>query len=118
MFLSISILIVSLGIFMRGFLYYLASQLPMNKKLKQISFSKSENALEYTEENYFACKAYMIIGLIYSLFTLVLIITINSFITKFWLFFILITILTDLFINTLVHIKISINNYDKNNENK
>lgn len=114
MTLNIVIFMISLGIFMRGAMYYYCATMPMNDKTRKISFSKSKDALEYTEENHFASKAYMCLGLIHCLFTIVLLITFNSSINRTWFFmYVLFTLLMDLLIFTLVQVKVKLNKYDK-----
>lgn len=111
--MGLFLFIMSTGIFIRGFLYYLASKTSMNSKFRNFSISKSEDALEYTEENSLASKAYMTIGVIISLFTIILLITFYELVTNYWIVYIISILVIDLFVNVLVNIKINIDKYDK-----
>lgn len=111
--IGLILFLISTGIFMRGFLYYLASKLSMNSKFKNLSISKSEDALEYTEENVIGAKAYMTIGCIVSLFTIILLITFYDLVTMYWFMFIISILFIDLLTNVLVNVKLKIDKYDK-----
>lgn len=111
--IGIILLIISTGIFIRGLLFYIASKYPINSKFKTFSISKSENALEYTEENSFASKAYIFMGIVVFLFTLILLFTFKEFMFKYWIMYIMAIFLIDLLTNILVNIKIGLNKYDK-----
>lgn len=111
--LGVCLFLISMGIFMRGFLYYFASKMSMNSKFNKFSISKSEDALEYTEENVIGAKAYMTIGCIVSLFTIILLITFYDLVTRYWFMFIISILFIDLLTNVLVNIKLKIDKYDK-----
>lgn len=111
--IGIILLIISTGIFIRGLLIYIASKLSINSKAKTFSISKSENPLEYTEENSLASKAYMFIGIVVFIFSLILLITFKEFMIKYWIVYIMAIFLIDLLTNILIGVKIGLNKYDK-----
>lgn len=110
--MSFLILLIALGLFSRGVLLSLTAKTSMHGKLKVFSITKTNNALEYTEENMYASKAYLFIGVIVFLFTVILLLTFHNIVNKYALLYIISIFIIDVFINQLVKIKIKINKYD------
>lgn len=106
--IGICLFIISTGLFIRGLLYHLASITSMNSKFKIFSISNNEDPFDYTKENALAGKAYMIIGLIISLFTIVLLFTYYKEVTTHWMIYIFSIMFIDFFINMLIHIRIQL----------
>lgn len=130
--MSIFIVILSLGVSVRGILYYIASFKSITSKFSKLSITnnmvlsnnkklyinKTENAQEYADRNKIAGKAYIALGLAFSFIYLVITILFPSLLSNHYIISIFAIMITDYCINILVAIKLKIMEWDKNNLNK
>lgn len=106
----IFIIILSTGPLMRGILFFIISMFSKGNRLSFISISNSDDKEIYKKENRMASKAYIFIGTIFLLFTIVLSITYTEVLS---IFYIIPIILLDILIYALCIVKIGIERYDR-----
>lgn len=124
-YMNILVIFLSLGIVMRGVLYYIVSVKPMNSKFNYLSITKSaslknsisntENPQEYADNNKIAGKAYFYLGLILFFMYLVIVFLFPSFFRKHYLVYFFSIFILDYLINIVISIKLKINEWEKNN---
>lgn len=115
---NILVVLISLGIFIRGVLYFFVSINSKTSKWSKISITKINDSIKYFKYNRFACLAYMFIGGIVSVFILVISLILPDFISKYYCFVILAVFMVDYLIHILVNIKIKITEWDEDNQKK
>lgn len=112
------IILLSLGLAMRGFLYYLVSVNPIGSKFNKLSIIKTDNYLEYTRDNKIAFISYIVIGSIVTTFLIILNFISKDILLNHYFICVFIIFFTDFLINIIINIKIKITNWDEENNKK
>ena len=111
--MAFCVLIFSLGIMIKGLLYFLVASTSMKSIFSKFSILKTTDKSVYYESNKFAFTAYMFIGFIVFLFTIIMFICQRDFLTNHYYFYIAGILIMDWITNIVTHIKIKITEYDK-----
>lgn len=107
MVINIFLILLSLGIFMRGVIYKLSKYKGISKDNK-FSFVKTDDLNQFLYENGLASTAYMFLGGVITVCLLIFNIIFPTFFQKYFLFVMLGIFLIDYFIGVIVHIRINI----------
>ena len=107
----IFITLMSIGLFVRGILFYLVSNQPID-----ISISSSKDWDTYSKENRLGFKAYITIGGIFSFFIIVLDFLYPRLFTNYFIISIIAILVVDFLIHSLIKLRIKLDNYYKNKE--
>lgn len=111
--MAFCVLLFSFGLIIKGLLYFLVASTSVKSKLSNLSILKTNDKGVYYTSNKYAFTAYSVIGIIVFLFTLIMFICQNEFLTQYYLFYVAGILMMDCITNIIVHIKIKISEYDK-----
>lgn len=106
MYMNIILVLLSLGIFMRGVLFSLAKYRGLKNNI--LSFIKTDNAEEFLYVNKLASISYMVLGSIFSFVILILNLCYPLFFRKFFFLTILAIFLTDYFCKVMIDIRLKV----------
>lgn len=106
MYMNIILVLLSLGIFMRGVLFSLAKYRGLKNNI--LSFIKTDNAEEFLYVNKLASTSYMVLGSIFSFVILILNLCYPLFFRKFFFLTILAIFLTDYFCKVMIDIRLKV----------
>ena len=112
------IILISLGLSMRGLLYYLVSVNPISSKFSKLSIIKTNDYLSYKRDNKMAFICYIVVGGIISAFLIIINFVSKDILLNNYILFLLGIFLIDFFINIIINIKIKITNWDELNNKK
>lgn len=106
MYINIILVLLSLGIFMRGVLFSLAKYRGLKNNI--LSFIKTDNTEEFLYVNKLASTSYMVLGSIFSFMVLILNLCYPLFFRRFFFLTILAIFLTDYFCKVMIDIRLKI----------
>lgn len=106
MYMNIILILLSLGIFMRGVLFSLAKYRGLKDNI--LSFIKTDNPEEFLYVNKLASISYMTLGAIFSFMILIGNLCFPLFFRKYFFFVIIGTFLTDYFCKVMIDIRLKV----------
>ena len=106
MYMNIILVLLSLGIFMRGVLFSLAKYRGLKNNI--LSFIETDNAEEFLYVNKLASTSYMVLGSVFSFMILISNLCFPLFFRKYFFLVILCIFLTDYLCKVMVDIRLKI----------